>query len=165
MKDFDFAYSKVPETYREFVTPRPKKNLREVKNPLVLDLLAGKTLLLDASIPLGEADSSLKTLYSFFNARGMRLRMHLFDYPDKDIWRGLLMWVESFYRVYRCDRCKKITGVAGDTRPSRANCSSKRWVEHYWRERTDGYAKPIEVTHRVKKNKIGTKISVGSPSG
>lgn len=70
---------------------------------MVKDLLAGKTLFIEAKLPLGHNENlPLRNLYSIFNTRGMRLRIHKFDDLDSDMYGGILIWAEPNVHCIIC---------------------------------------------------------------
>lgn len=93
--EFDsFAYKIVPNSWRALV---PEAHARyetpEIMSPLVQDILRGKTVLVDYTVPFGEAKSHpFRTLYSYFNTRGYRLRTHVIDVVEKGEYRKMLLW-------------------------------------------------------------------------
>lgn len=87
-------YRIVPDHYRKRVSLKNKKNHKPVKDPLIQDLLQGKTVFIEAKVQLG-GRSPFRTMYSFFSSRGYRLRMHKYDDLDKNVYGGILMWAES----------------------------------------------------------------------
>ena len=94
--EFDkYEYKIVPNTWRNLVaTPRMQQDTPEVMSPLVKDLLRGKTVFVDYTLPFGQSHHPFRTLYSYFNTRGYRLRIHVLDVVEKEEYRKLLMWAE-----------------------------------------------------------------------
>lgn len=93
--EFDsYGYKIVPNTWRNLA---PEAHSRyatpEITSPLVKDVLRGKTVLVDYTMPFGQAKNHpFRMLYSYCNTRGYRLRVHIIDVVDKDEYRKILMW-------------------------------------------------------------------------
>lgn len=92
----DFPYRVVPKTWRDRVAKRLPYHTEVIDSAMVRDLLGGKTILVDYEVPLGSSSHPFRTLYSYFTARGMRLRIHIVDDLEKNEYRRLLMWAERF---------------------------------------------------------------------
>jgi hypothetical protein len=86
-----YTYKPVSRSWRLTVTVREPYELDDISSPLVVDLLAGKTLLVDFEQPLGSKHNPFRTLYTYFSARGYRLRSYITN--DGEV-RKLLMWCE-----------------------------------------------------------------------
>ena len=101
--EFDqYAYKVVPNSWRELVPAsarREKYETPEITSPLVRDILAGKTCYVDYFIPFGKSDHPFRTLYSYFQARGYRLRVHIIDNVKDEEYRRLIMWCEPLIRA------------------------------------------------------------------
>lgn len=93
--EFDnYSYKIVPNTWRNLA---PEAHSRyatpEITSPLVQDILRGKTVLVDYTMPFGKAAlHPFRALYSYCNTRGYRLRVHVIDVVDKEEYRKILMW-------------------------------------------------------------------------
>lgn len=134
----EIPYQIVSNALRGGVThKRIQKNYTRKPSKIIEELMAGKTVLIDSSTKWGDSTRPHKTLYNYFSARGRRLRMHLIDDMDIEVYRGILLWVDNFYRVWRCARCTKILVVIGETRPRTEGCTNGRYPSHWWVERPD----------------------------
>lgn len=132
----DYEYTVVSNNYRKhIIRDFPKRNFQIGDQQVVKDLMAGKTLLIDAKVPYTEASRPFRRLYNHFNSRGYRLRIHLFDDIDLNIYRGVIVWAESIFHLYTCNRCKQMEIVAGTTRPHIQGCLKAQSGNHFWRER------------------------------
>jgi len=86
-------YKIVPKGWRQYAgPPRNDRNRRPVQNPMVIDLLEGKTVF--AYIE-DRTHMSFGSLYSVAYSHGKILRMHQFDDIDDDIFKGYLIWMEK----------------------------------------------------------------------
>ena len=86
-------YYIVPNSFRELASGR-KKTSRKPTEPIVEDLLSGKTVLLDVTVPYNSESVPYRHLYTYFSSRGLRLRSAIVDMLDYNVNRGVLMWVE-----------------------------------------------------------------------
>jgi hypothetical protein len=86
-----YTYKSVSRSWRQTVTVREPYELDTISSPLIVDLLAGKTLLVDFEQPLGSKENPFRTLYTYFQARGYRLRSYT---TIEEGVRKLLMWCE-----------------------------------------------------------------------
>lgn len=99
--EFDnYSYRLVPSNWRSLVQQKEKYVTPEVTSPIVKDLMRGKTVLVDYTLPHGAYNNHpFRTLYSYFSTRGYRLRVHVVDRVDKDEYRKLLLWAEPIKTV------------------------------------------------------------------
>jgi hypothetical protein len=72
--------------------PRNDRNRRPAVNPMVVDLLEGKTVF--AYIE-DRTHMSFGSLYSVAYTHGKILRMHQFDDIDDEVFKGYLIWMEN----------------------------------------------------------------------
>jgi hypothetical protein len=93
-----YTYRLVPKTWRKTVNLREPYTLESSTSPLIMDLLAGKTLLIDYEAPLGAKDNPFRTLYNYFSGRGYKLHTHITDDVDRGEYRKLLMWCEPLLK-------------------------------------------------------------------
>jgi len=93
-----YTYKTVPKSWRYTVNPRRPYVLEDITSPLIVDLLAGKTLLVDYEAPLGSRGNPFRTLYTFFSARGYKLHTHITDDVTRGEYRKLLMWCEPILK-------------------------------------------------------------------
>lgn len=135
-------YQIVSDDYRKFANrPKMKKNIHRLTEPLVRDLADGRTVLLNSRIKYGDKDSyqravrPYKRLYNHFNARGMRLKIHVIDDIDSDVFGGILMWAERDYKFWACVRCLKIVAHIGESRPQNQDCLAEPYLKHRWYEK------------------------------
>lgn len=143
-----YHYRVVPDRYRRYVLRNFKKrNLRTpiAESQVVKDLMEGKTLLDLSEFAYTEAIRPYRALYNHFSTRGFRLRIHLFDEGDQDIYRGVLIWLESLYHLWQCGRCKSYAVTTGEI-PYKRGCLAIRIKEsfnyprgaHIWKEKKLG---------------------------
>ena len=122
---------------RSFLKKHPDQELIDI-------LLEGHTVLLNDPIPLkGSGVSPYRRLYHHFQARGIRLNIHLIDDVDEGIFRQQLLWLEWFNVPYGCVRCGNVTVSSQSRRPKSAGCkdttldgSPSRNTTHQWRRIT-----------------------------
>lgn len=99
--NFDqYEYRSVGEEWRSVVDAKRDTYRTEINSQLVKDLMAGKTLLVDYHMDYGQRDHPFRTLYSYFNARGMRFRVYTVDDTKNENYRILLMWTEKLIVNY-----------------------------------------------------------------
>lgn len=131
----EYPYTIVPDSYRRRVTFKPRKNHQKITNKVVIDLLAGKTLLVDAEIPIQTRNGfpkEFRTLYNTFASRGYRLHVYMYDDIDKDIYRALLMWAEPMMKMWICSRCSSTIVTSPSSKPATKNCKSTIGF-HFWK--------------------------------
>ena len=85
-------YRLVPSTWRNYVSPRNIKNRKSPTNPMVIDLLAGKTVF---AFEQDRKTLSFGSLYAVAASNSKNLRMYTFDDLDNGIYKGYLIWMES----------------------------------------------------------------------
>lgn len=122
-------YSVVPDSYRNRVVRKKRRNLEPITDPMFQDLLDGKTVLADYGLDI--AENFPRTLYHKFLSRGYRLQMYLYDDIDKDIFRGILMWADPLVQLWNCSRCGDFEIHSGDGRPQTKGCTTNY---HSWRK-------------------------------
>src|SRR5574339_272299 len=91
--EFDqFPYRTVDRSWRDLIpNKREAYHMAEITSPLILDLLKGKTCLVDYTVPFGSNQlGPFRTLYSYFQARGLKLRIHMIDDTKNEKYRILL---------------------------------------------------------------------------
>lgn len=98
--EFDqYSYRTVSSSWRDLVGETQRRqayHLAEITSPLVIDLLKGKTCLVDYTVPYGSRGAHpFRTLYSYFQSRGLKLRVHMVDDTKNEKYRILLMWTEA----------------------------------------------------------------------
>lgn len=95
--EFDkYDYRTVSSEWRNLVDKRQETyKPAEILSPLIIDILKGKTCLVDYSMPYGKFNHPFRTLYSYFQSRGLRLRVHIVDDTKNEKYRILLMWAET----------------------------------------------------------------------
>jgi hypothetical protein len=131
----EYPYNVVPDSYRARVYRWKRKNHQKITNPIIKDLLAGKTLLVDAQIPIhtkGGFPREFRSLYNTFSSRGYRLHCYMYDDVDRDIYRALIMWAEPLVKLWNCSRCGNFEVSNEEGKPSNKHCDSK-YRAHSWR--------------------------------
>lgn len=85
-------YKTVPSTWRNHVEVRHIRKRRPPINPMVLDLLEGKTI-----FAYGEDRTTVSfgSLYAVAASNGRVLRMYQFDDIDDNIYKGYLIWMDK----------------------------------------------------------------------
>lgn len=132
----EYPYTVVPESYRRRVSVRKVKNQKKITNQIVLDLLDGKTLLVDAQIPIHTKNGfpkQFRTLYTIFASRGYKLHCYIYDDVDTDTYRAMLMWAEPLMKLWVCSRCagQMVTGL--NEKPTTKHCNSEIGY-HFWKK-------------------------------
>ncbi len=89
-----YEYRVVPNTWRSYVTARKEYTLADINEPLIQDLMAGKTLIVDYQVPHDSGNHPFRTLYNYFYCRRKKLRVHIIDDVANNQYRRLLMWAE-----------------------------------------------------------------------
>lgn len=126
-------YMVVPKPYRDKVHRRNlNRNFHPVE-PMVKDLIAGKTLVIDAHVPLGANKLPYRNLYSTLAARGYRVRMYVIDDIDLDLYRAVIIWAEALTKLWSCSRCGDFEISSEQTKPQTQGCESV-YTFHSWRE-------------------------------
>jgi hypothetical protein len=96
-----FNYKVVSNINRKRVRTNPRtpdKYNRQDNDPLILDLLEGKTVVVDVEMSYGRGKfnkAKFRYLYPFFSRRGMVFRIHLYDDHGDMKYRRLIMWAEK----------------------------------------------------------------------
>ena len=127
----------VPDHLRSQVTRQKRRNYATKSSELMRSLIGGNTLLVDAGIPLGWNNiPKYKNLYNSLGVRGYRLQIRIFDSPERNIYRGLLMWAEPMVMLWNCSRCGNFEVSSHDTRPQSQKCAKENAAGNYhsWRK-------------------------------
>lgn len=90
----EYNYKIVPNSWRTGIKVRDTYLRQDIEAPMIRDLLNGKTLFVDYQIPVGGRDHPFRTLYNYFAARGLKLRVHIYDDVKSNKYRRILMWAE-----------------------------------------------------------------------
>jgi hypothetical protein len=85
-------YKPVHRSWRKSIDVRTIRNRKKPTNPMVLDLLAGKTIF---AYKDGRNADSFGSLYAVAASNGKVLRMYQTDDLDDEVYKGLLIWMES----------------------------------------------------------------------
>jgi hypothetical protein len=120
-------YITVPDQLRHGIPSakiKTRRNYFKRIRPLVEDLIAGKTILIDAQIPIDTKMSSTKykNLYATMSARGYKLTMVIYDDFDRNIYRGLLCWAEPLVQLWHCGYCGRLEVTASQNKPPLRKC-------------------------------------------
>lgn len=87
-------YKIVPNSWRRAVDVKQYVNKKTSQNPMVLDLLMGRTVF--AYINPEERNSKgLSSLYQTAACNNKVLRLYQFDDIEDDVYKGFLMWMED----------------------------------------------------------------------
>ena len=87
------TYRVVGKSWRKRVEPRKRKYLKPISNPMMVDLLRGKTILVDRDSYIKE--NRFTAWYTIFLSRGYNLRNYEVDDISEDIYRARLLWLEK----------------------------------------------------------------------
>lgn len=93
-----YQYRIVPNSWREMAPRIAPRVLQEIKSPIIADLMAGKTIFVDYEVTEPQ-NIPYRRLYAYFQVRGYRLRIHVCDDVDADLYRRLLMWAEPIKQL------------------------------------------------------------------
>lgn len=84
-------YKIVGKEWRKFVAPRTIRNRKRPINPMVRDLLAGKTIF---AYDDDRKSLSFGSLYAVAASNNKMLRMYLCDDLDDMVYKGYVIWME-----------------------------------------------------------------------
>lgn len=137
VQDDEDVFYVVPNNYRSRVVEKRTKNSRPITSPIIEAVISGKTVLIDAHLPIltrGIATTKWKNLYASLSARGYKLRMHVMDVPEKEVFRGILVWAEPMTVLWNCTRCGNLEAGSPNVKPERPGCNGRqRTDKHDWR--------------------------------
>ena len=90
-------YKIVSARLRREITTRDMKKRRPASNPMVIDLLNGKTLF--AYGEKGRRAFSFGSLYTVAANNNKTLRIYSYDDVDDEIFKGYLIWMERRVKI------------------------------------------------------------------
>jgi len=90
-------YKVVSSRHRQMIVTRDMHKRRPASNPMVLDLLNGKTVF--AYGEGGRRRYSFGSLYAVAASNNKTLRIYGYDDVDDEIFKGYLIWMERRVRI------------------------------------------------------------------